>query len=551
MRLLPPAARKIVHDMYEEGVFPSPATMSRSSLFVDVAFMRILADRHAQYVTVQCLFFTLSDGSPQNGRLCQITEYYCVGQFEGDFDEVGAAACRLRCFPKDPALITADMLAEMVTLMIVVRAGKIHHVFAPMCMDSRNSGLPTKGHCVVQQVRVESHDWNLTAAMIALFFSMTGDRGPEASLNTVYLPNLDTFSYWRPPRVDAAEDLLQVDDEPSDPIISMKKALDISGIYHSIHLIEDRLLKVLKCYGEIKKDFESLVITFHRPWTRKRFKRTVPKEQQCLFTTGPPLLEGGRAWTVTQEAVKYFKTREAIIRDNWDGGVVSGNKNPEEEDGEGDEPDDLFKDTSVHVGRCNRCIKMAFFWATLGLVQVFGDWLGNVVNWCLGCACHPRRLREAFGLHVDVLKCPCRTCRAPCIAAGRLDGVMARLSQLSFQQIDGITDPELTVVDRSRLIDEFYLGREFVDTEHQIRNYGWKRAPLKGLVLGDWDLNVIIDKLIEMLAEFEAVSEANYPDCHMFTLDLFARGGPLREQVLTKIICHKKKVAHNENIWST
>ena len=111
MRLLPPAARKMVHDMYEEGVFPSPATMSRSSLFVDVAFMRILADRHAQYVTVQCLFFTLSDGSPQNGRLYQITEYYCVGQFVGDFDEVGAAACRFRCFPKDPALITADMLA--------------------------------------------------------------------------------------------------------------------------------------------------------------------------------------------------------------------------------------------------------------------------------------------------------------------------------------------------------------------------------------------------------------------------------------------------------
>ena len=450
--------------------------------------------------------------------------------------QVGEASIALRLMPKQPYEVTAEQLAQMHRLVEIIRHGKYHHVFPPMQMDSTNSGLVTKGHCVTQQFRIESVDWTLTAAKMDLVLSATGDRGVESGLNQTYLPDLDTFDYWRPARIDDDEFALLMGEVPRDPVISLERALDISGFEHAVHLIEGRLLLELKSYQEFKKNFESLCITFHRAYTRKRFTRRVPDLQKHLFKTGPPILEGGRTWTVVTRAVQWFKGcgREDIIRAYWHHESMCGNAEIDEDmevDGDGVR-EQYFKDTAVHVTRCTELIPVPFFWASLGLVEVFSGWLAHIVNWALGCVCHPHALREAFGLRISDIECPQRMCKAPEVVAGEMDDLMEACAEDSYQEVSGISDPLLSAPDRGRLLDEFFLCRQVVFSQYEIRTYGWHQSPLKGLILGYSQDEVIIRKLLEMLAEFEAIPVVNYSTLHVFTLDLLARGGPLREQVL-------------------
>ena len=89
VRLLPPAVRQCVEEMFRNQVFPSKSTMSRASLLLDVAFMRVMARRHKGLIENKAVFFFLSDASPQNTRLLQITEYICIGGFgERELEEV-------------------------------------------------------------------------------------------------------------------------------------------------------------------------------------------------------------------------------------------------------------------------------------------------------------------------------------------------------------------------------------------------------------------------------------------------------------------------------
>ena len=103
-----------------------------------------------------------------------------------------------------------------------------------------------------------------------------------------------------------------------DPIISLQKALDLRGLEHMVHLMEERMLAQLHTYTDYKKNLESMCITFHRGYSRSRFKRCLDPVHADLFSSGPPVLEGGRTWIVVCKAVEYFKSygRESLIREN-------------------------------------------------------------------------------------------------------------------------------------------------------------------------------------------------------------------------------------------
>ena len=119
-------------------------------------------------------------------------------------------------------------------------------------MDAKHSGAEVRSACVIQDIRLESSYWDLVVGLIDLIFTCTGDRGPESGLNRTYLPNLDTFPYWRPfrmePNDDAAAPLELAPDASVDPIISLRGIIDVAGVFHVIDLIEKRLLKEIKSY---------------------------------------------------------------------------------------------------------------------------------------------------------------------------------------------------------------------------------------------------------------------------------------------------------------
>ena len=140
IRLLPPQVRNMLEEMYKDQVFPSPATMSRASLFLDVAFMRLMADVHERLVSANSIFFGLTDASPIGGRLYQITEFFVFG---GDDPggklllEAGAATVRLRSFSKHAEEITLEDLMAMERCMDIIRLAKHLHCFAPPCVWTR------------------------------------------------------------------------------------------------------------------------------------------------------------------------------------------------------------------------------------------------------------------------------------------------------------------------------------------------------------------------------------------------------------------------------
>lgn len=103
VRLLPRQVQKLMQEMYQNQAFPSSATISRANLYVDVAFMRLMQDRHDLMITNRCIFFGLSDASPISGRLYQISEYFSIGDIDdpSSIDRIGCWTSELRCFPKN------------------------------------------------------------------------------------------------------------------------------------------------------------------------------------------------------------------------------------------------------------------------------------------------------------------------------------------------------------------------------------------------------------------------------------------------------------------
>ena len=74
VRLLPPAVRELCERLYNDATLPSAALLSRANLFVDVAFMKVMCEKHEAMVMTQSVLFGLTDASPQGGREYQIME---------------------------------------------------------------------------------------------------------------------------------------------------------------------------------------------------------------------------------------------------------------------------------------------------------------------------------------------------------------------------------------------------------------------------------------------------------------------------------------------
>ena len=298
------------------------------------------------------------------------------------------------------------------------------------------------------------------------------------------------------------------------------------------------MLDQLSSWKAWKKHFESCAVCFHRPYLRRRFCRGclshADKDIVDLFEVSIPNMDGGRAWTIMVQLLTYFGEREEHIKGNWDEAkMASVNHSIDEEEVTGES----FKDTSVHVQRATEAFMSEDFWAMVALARIFAGWLAALMYWCLGCPCHSRRFRDFFEMHQDNLRCPLRTCMAPNIAAGEMDRFQIRLAEEARAAVVVITlRPLLTPEQRAKILDEFAVGSEFIEVEYQLRiQSGWQGIPLKTLITGHENLELVIRGLISCLAQFEAIQPENYSSCCLFTLRLLCHGTPLRAQIICLI----------------
>ena len=100
------------------------------------------------------------------------------------------------------------------------------------------------------------------------------------------------------------------EDPVDDPELDFRKVLLVPGTFLPINNIVKRILKHSRVWALIKKPFTSLCYLFHRPDSRKAFvqERLVARGHDHLsplFSSGPPLLEGGRVWGVINVALEW------------------------------------------------------------------------------------------------------------------------------------------------------------------------------------------------------------------------------------------------------
>ena len=309
-----------------------------------------------------------------------------------------------------------------------------------------------------------------------------------------------------------------------------------------IENIQKRLLGKLPFWEEMKRKLDSTLIVFHRAFSRKRFiHKCLPKHERGsenigheYFSCGPPLLEGGRVWGVVVKATKWLLERQEHIQANWNlhrmlGNMDEGNDGTDAED----EENGGCERYSKHFLRANDFITSGFMWALCHLVSLFADLLGAIENWCSGCRCHPRDLREYLGMKISDINCPLRLCRAPDLACGALDRFFTLISSTLVAQVRAAHATTLTAVEQGKIVDYFNFSKQYIYVELVLRvDRGWSALPLRALGMGNEDEEVAKDCLIDCLAQFEAMQPE---DMTVFEWTLFARGGPGRGQVIAVV----------------
>jgi hypothetical protein len=429
-RLLPAASRGIVQRQVEAMECPSPSQISRGHLYLDVALMLRARKFHESMIKDGAVVYGLSDSSPQGGRDYQITEYYALLGRNGELSEAGDAALKLKSFPKREDDMYEGQVDDMSELMRIINTLRRHHVFPPMTMGSKRTSLTHKAHCVVQQLRLETNDFRMTADLAELFFAWVNDSGTEKHFNRSHVDTREFYPHWHPAQVGSdniGAGLDENGDNDDETIfVSFRHTLHCDGLFHPLENIQKRLLRHFVLWDVMKPRLESACVIFHRPSTRKRFRTTCmgradqQEDAKRWFSHGPPLLEGGRVWGVTMQAAEFFHNRKTLIRANWSHERMGGARIEQEDAHDNPDQEDWAKETSAHLNKCHDGFADDNFWGFLRMLLFFSWWIAALEHWLCACPCHPRRLREFFDLRFDQLKCPLRTCRAPEIAMNAL-----------------------------------------------------------------------------------------------------------------------------------
>jgi hypothetical protein len=290
----------------------------------------------------------------------------------------------------------------------------------------------------------------------------------------------------------------------------------------------------------VKPRLDGTCFVFHYYTYRKRFKRlclnstphdrAVAREQ---FKRGPPLLDGGRVWGVLVSVTEYFWSRREHIEPKWMTDRMLGGVAPEQDsdlDRAGDDADDGNCDYSAKIMSCAEGMVDPFWWSFVGLLYYFGVLLGRLEYWLQSCPCHPTSMRLHFNIKLRDLNCPMRGLRAACMAAGKLHGlIQVLIDEFHSLVVNDLRSP-LTLDQKSSLLDQFHVGKQFVVMELHLRFNGWLRIPLRTMAIASEEESDVVECIVDSLAQLEALTLGQGLD--QLTFDLLSRRSPVRAQLV-------------------
>ena len=152
-----------------------------------------------------------------------------------------------------------------------------------------------------------------------MYYTFAVDRGPER-----YISNLDVepgtlYPYWGDlASANGADDMQELMASESNTTINTQQAFDIMGPFHAINLIKLRVLRRIPGWKTHGPGIEATSAWFHPGYNRDYYKVTCLTGNRLhwreMFDSGPPKLEGGRVWGVTQQSVEWHLDRKALLR---------------------------------------------------------------------------------------------------------------------------------------------------------------------------------------------------------------------------------------------
>lgn len=155
-------------------------------------------------------------------------------------------------------------------------------------------------------------------------------------------------------------------------------------------------LKALRHWPEHKDFVNSLVVFFHSNACRKELLAEGSIwHMEELFSSGPPLLNGGRTWLALAPALEWLSERMNVIITSW-----PWQRNPDVADVNVDDPfaagNSLSgsapdEEVSKHRNTIARSIRSAYkrAYCVIFMKQI-QNFTGHIENWLRGCKCHPQ-----------------------------------------------------------------------------------------------------------------------------------------------------------------
>ena len=545
LQTMPPHVRQMAEDMIAGSTWPSPMVIVRGRLYLDVAYMLSWQARHAKLHENEeedSALFSMVDSSPQGGR-----------------DWLMHAETNIPSSKLPEALMLAESLSDLVTKCVeeedalpeLAAAQESladvlsQHLLPPAALGSRHSSADHKFHAFVHGVRLENADWMLTSKHLGSIFAMTTDMGAERQLVGKEVSVQQFFEYWNPHDrlagnvIRAQEDLL-LEVDPSPVPLSTKQCLHIPGTFHLLENIQKRILGTMQTWDEVRPLMESMCHCFHYNHVRERFiSGCLTGHRQAwrdLFTSGPPLFEGGRVWGVTVEITEWLLVRKDAIIDSWQEDRVQFRQNAAAaaQDQAQAQPVQGGRDgadNDKHVRKATEAIGKPLFWATMELVSILSEVIGHLESWTQGCSCHDSRHCQTPGLRKLKQQCPMRGRRCPELAVGEVGRFVRRILAVGAAKLTRHVGV-LTQQQRQRMLQDFDAGKALLLAEWELRASCFLELPLKLLCVGHPSLRVARTHMAICLAKYDALAHRANTNQHPLAVKWLDSNSPLRQLVL-------------------
>ena len=537
----------------------SQPTISRQQLTMDVAFMKVVAAEaeadgqlrrfgaskdHRMLADDSGLHFrnVLVDASPYRGREVLLQESVSV-----PISGILQATCAMRevvdAGLEDIAAVDALSeieLGRMHDLHKQMREVIKRHTHPPVFLGARELSLMIKTQAFLHSISLETSSLFSLAGWTSTIGSFTVDMGTEKGMGLLpSIPLSKVLQSWR-----FSPSLLMLDeggghDHDTDHHVDNPRhrpevlagnffgwAVVIPGVMHIFHNLRGSLLSNLDLWTLIEKKLSSLSRFLNSKNNMVRLKRTCFTGLEALadklFDKKVPTWIEWR-WGSIAETLDALLPLQAALQANWSyqkyvrGGTQDGNLDTDD----GDDPDravdpnvehrkQFLKDLQV----ADEAIRDPSFWMGCQVLLQLNVVMSKLEAWCSGCPCHgPLFEVDSLGRYRKCLLyqklsglggtdfCPFAGCRAPELAAGKLQSYLHEVTQMGTLEVSAQVVRGVPAGQQDDLLRQWHFGLGVILTGISEKLEFWAELPHALVGLASFDYSIVkatADKCLRM-----------------------------------------------------